>query len=297
MSAGSGRTPDCEGPVLIVGADGLIGRGLKARLEAVGVPTLGTTRRREMVGDSRVFLDLADDVDGWESPRHVAVAVLCAAVVKLGDCERDPAGTRRVNVEATVSLAQSLAASGVFVVYLSTNQVFDGIRPRPRGGEPVSPVTQYGRQKVEVEERVLSLANPGAVVRLTKVLQPGFPLFRQWAKDLAAGAPVEPFSDMVMAPVPLAFVAEVLAKVAALRAAGIVQVSADRDVTYADAARHIASRLGAAPSLVRPRPYAEAGLSASLAPGNTTLDTERLTRELQLEPPDVWSTIDSSFLM
>jgi dTDP-4-dehydrorhamnose reductase len=294
MGDASACTPGCEGPVLIVGADGLIGRALKARLESEGVPTVGTTRRRDVVDDSCLFLDLAGDVGSWECPRPVGVAVLCAAVVKLADCERDPIGSRRVNVEASATLARLLAASGVFVVYLSTNQVFDGTRPLPKPTDPVSPLTQYGRQKVEVEQQVLSLANPGAVVRLTKVLQPGFPLFRRWVEALSAGAQIQPFSDMVMAPVPLAFVAEVLARVVASRFSGILQVSAERDLTYAEAAQHIARRLGVDPGLVRPRSCTEAGLAAGTAPRSTALDIERLNRELQLQPPDVWWTIDSS---
>jgi dTDP-4-dehydrorhamnose reductase len=132
------------------------------------------------------------------------------------------------------------------------------------------------------------------VVRLTKVLPAGIPLFRGWADDLKAGNPVRPFRDMVMAPVPLGFVAEGIARVVEARVSGVIQVSGERDVTYAEAAVRLASRLGADHRLVRPQATGDLGLCRAFAPTHTTLDTTRLRDELHLCPPDVWSTIDGS---
>jgi dTDP-4-dehydrorhamnose reductase len=285
-----------EGSILIVGADGTIGGALKTKLERDGIPVVGTTRRPGTESRSRVFLDLAGNVDGWKCPVPVGVALICAGVARIADCERASAETRRANVEATVCLARSLAASGAHVVMLSTNQVFDGSRPRRQVDDPVSPVTEYGRQKAEVEGQLLSGTTPSTVVRLTKVLPPRFPLFGDWIKDLSCHVAIHPFLDLVMSPASLAFVVEVLARLLAQRTAGIIQVSGDRDVTYADAAHYVARRLGADPQLVQPRSCVDSGLPESAAPRHTTLDTRRLRDELGLNPPDVWSAIDTALL-
>ena len=50
---------------LVVGADGVMGRALAARLVYDGTPPLVTTRRPETVTDTRLYLDLADDLSGW----------------------------------------------------------------------------------------------------------------------------------------------------------------------------------------------------------------------------------------
>ena len=81
---------------------------------------------------------------------------------------------------------------------------------------------------------------------------------------------------MRMAPVPLEFVVEVLLRLAAAPVAGIVQVSATEDITYEQAARHIAGRVQAAQSLVQPVTAAASGLSLEHVPAHTTLDTTRL---------------------
>ena len=90
------------------------------------------------------------------APIRSGAAVLAAAVTKLDACERDPEATARVNVEANLALAAMLASQGVYVVFLSSNQVFDGTRPHRLGSEPTSPQTVYGRQKAEVESRLLA---------------------------------------------------------------------------------------------------------------------------------------------
>jgi dTDP-4-dehydrorhamnose reductase len=279
---------------LVVGSDSLIGGALMAHLRRTGLAVLGTTRRPERVDGDHLRLDLAEGAESWRCDRPVGAAVICAGVTKLAACQSDPARTAAVNVRGVSAVIRTLAAAGAFAVYLSTNQVFDGSAPRRRPDEPVSPVSEYGRQKAEVERTVLSLGEQGCVVRLTKVLTPGAPLLRGWLDALRRGEAIRPFSDVVMAPVPLSFVIEVLARVLRTRAPGVVQVSGDRDVSYAEAAAHIAGRIGASADLLRPTSSEAAGVPRQAAPRHTTLDTSRLERELGLRLPGVRAALDEA---
>jgi dTDP-4-dehydrorhamnose reductase len=166
--------------------------------------------------------------------------------------------------------------------------------PRRSPGDPVSPISEYGRQKAEVERQVLGFGEGGAVARFTKVLEPRAPLLQGWLQALRKGEPIHPFADMVMAPVPLGFAVKALHRVIRRRLPGVVQVSADRDVPYAEVASHVARRLGASRELVQPVTAREAGVPVSARPAHTTLDATRLREELGLEPPDVWSTTDAT---
>src|SRR5690242_1400182 len=81
--------------VLVVGADGEIGRALAAHLAAAGAAVAGTTRRRPGAARAgRQFLDLAADPEDWQPLPAVDAAVICAAVARVADCERDPDGAR-----------------------------------------------------------------------------------------------------------------------------------------------------------------------------------------------------------
>ena len=132
-------------------------------------------------------------------------------------------------------------------------------------------------------------------MRLTKVLGPGWPLGKKWRAALEGGLPIHPFSDMVMAPVTIDFAVDVLARVGRSGTEGIYQVSADRDVAYAEAAARLAGRLGASRSLLQPVTAAGAGILPESVPLHTTLDAGRVRTEFGLPPPSVWEAIDCAF--
>lgn len=281
-----------RGIQLVVGADGHVGSALIHRLQERRTPVLGTTRRRGTEGPGRVFLDLAEIEQPWALPERFETAYLTAAISSLLPCERDPLTTSRVNVRGTLAVARGLQAQGTHVIFLSSNQVFDGETPNRHPDEPARPQSVYGRTKAEVEAAILAPSNLTTVVRFGKLLEPGNALLEGWVADLRAGRVVRPFRDLVLAPVSVRFAVDVLLGVAERRMLGIVQVSAQQDVSYEDVARYLARRLGASEALIQPGHSRDAGFPQACVPRHTTLDTTRLRGELGLTPPDVWETID-----
>ena len=91
--------------------------------------------------------------------------------------------------QQTIALIDRLAARGIYTLFLSTNQVFSGERPHVPADAPVSPVSEYGRQKAEAERVLRSrMANgaPIGVLRLAKVVSPGMALVTNWRQELTA---------------------------------------------------------------------------------------------------------------
>ncbi|HYE50526.1 MAG TPA: sugar nucleotide-binding protein [Azospirillaceae bacterium] len=290
MASSSSNSADA----LVVGGDGMVGSHLAAHLRARGLTVHATTRRPDRAGPGTPLVDLT--AGGWpdlDGARY-GTAFLCAAQARLAQCRADPEGSRRVNVEGAAALARLLSGRGTRVVFLSTNQVFDGSRAPRRAEEAVCPVSLYGRQKAEAEAEVLAL--PGAaVLRLTKIIHPGLALFEGWVRDLRAGRPIRPFTDLGLACVTVNLVSRCLESILHARdAAGIWQLSAPGDVTYADAAGYIAERLGADAALVQPA----AGLAAAQMGGDpparwTALDCRRVVAELGIRPPEALDAVAS----
>jgi dTDP-4-dehydrorhamnose reductase len=278
---------------LIIGADGNFGRILSEQLGKSGKKVLGTTRRQGAISKSHIFLNLSNELTDWYPPAPVEVAFFCAAVTSLEQCRQNPEESRKINVRSTISLAKKLVDSGTFVIFPSTNLVFDGSLPYRQAEDPVSPQTEYGRQKAEVEAQLLlSLGNSVSIVRFTKILTSHTPIIKQWIQDLSKKTVIHPLSDMLLAPVSLAFAVEVLLKVAEIKPPGIIQVSGERDVTYAEIAYRIASFLGVSSDLVQPITSADAGLEREATPQHTTMDNTRLVFHLGISPPPVWDVID-----
>jgi len=282
-----------KGPILIVGTEGLLGSSLLASGRHRGLNILGTMIKPDKDSPQILKLDLSNEIKDWSPPADCRAAILCAAITSLDACRRDPVGSRQINVTQTLRLTEELLAAGVFVVFISSNLVFDGTRPLRRAEDATCPMTEYGRQKAEVESAFAAFGERVAIVRLTKVTNPRWALVQGWIQSARSGTPVEAFGDFVCAPIPLDVTASGLLKVAAEGRSGIWQFSADSDVSYADIARHIVRRMNGGASLVRVVPSQSTAIEHS--PAHTTLDATRACRELGLVFPEPLRVIESTF--
>lgn len=268
-------------PILVVGGDGLIGGALAKHLSEQGETPITTVLSDTKVPNSILF-DLT--ASAWPLLPRVSAAVICAAVTSQQQCRKDPARTRHVNVVQTLKLIGELVATDTFVVFLSTNLVFDGSKPLRTLNETTCPKTEYGRQKAEVELALTEWRNKTAIIRLTKVFHSGLPLLVKWRQDLGAGRKVEAFTDYLCSPIYMQTVVSGISRITRERRSGIWHFSGPTDVSYATLARTIARLYGAKPSLVR---FATAS-SALLEhlPANTTLDSFRTREQLNLVFPE-----------
>src|ERR1700685_306566 len=280
---------------LIVGGDSEIGAAAYRAMKAQGVSAAATTRRSEHVAADRPFLDLAAPLDDWAPPPGTQAVCLCAAIARLAACAGDPEGSAHINVVQTLALADKLRTRGIAVLFLSTNQVFDGRTPHERADAPHSPVSEYGRQKARAEAallRQLDNGAPVAILRLAKVVSDTMPLIGGWIKDLTAAKPIRVFNDLALAPTPTGLVCTAIAALLQDRARGIFQLTGPRDVTYADIGGVLGGYLGADQKLVNQTSARAAGLPEGATPLHTTLDSSLLRVQYGLEAPDVWDVVE-----
>lgn len=280
---------------LVVGGDGTLGRELCRRLAIDDrIQLWRTTREHAAAGERRIVLDLASDPHTWPDWPRADAAYLCAAVTSQQACQNDPQGTALINVHHTLELAERLMNQGTFVVFVSTNLVYDGSVPFTSQDLPVTPQTEYGRQKAAVERELPARGEYAAVVRLGKVLPSGYPLFATWKQQLLAGQAIHPFADACISPLPIGFVGELLLRVGGERRPGLIQATGNRDVSYAEIAARLAARIGADPELVQPQRVADRHPELLPLPRHATLATSAELSRWGLTIPDVWATIDAA---
>lgn len=250
---------------LVVGGDGLIGRALANHLANTGWKVARTTRR-EVRGVDECFLDLHDPVTSgsdWLKRLQVPglVVFISAASTGYSRCAINPVETWRINVDNTIALSKAFMRHGAFVIFLSSNAVFDGNLAHPQENSPTSPVTEYGRQKAACEiglkQAAKELSAGLAIVRLTKVIDRSQELIDGWIRDLQMGASVRAATDLVVSPVTLGYVVKGLTTLAERRLANTFHFSGYDDMTYFDLATSLAAGLGGIgrveKDLVRPR--------------------------------------------
>jgi dTDP-4-dehydrorhamnose reductase len=161
--------------VLLTGAAGMVGRTLHerlpehARIVALQHRTPVPPRRR----DDRVLrIDLAalPPLRAAVLEERPDVILHCGAISSLGACRSDPHRAHLVNVVATRVLAEVAAERRAYLVFCSTDQVFDG-RTAPYGeADRPRPLSAYGEGKVAAEEAVRAAGGEALILRLALVL-------------------------------------------------------------------------------------------------------------------------------
>lgn len=247
---------------LIIGGDSTIGQAVAMRLTG---QVLLTSRRAV----SDLHLDLADNPDDWPIPPGVTTALFCAAATRLADCRNAPDQTQRINADHPARLAHRLADAGCRVLLLSTNHVFPGTQPRPSTDTPTAPRSVYGQQKALAES---CFPDTTTIIRLTKVLPRHAPPLQGWVDSLQRNEPITAFHDMVFAPITLEHAANAITQAIEQATTNrIIQLSANSDITYEDAARWIAHRLGIDPHLIQTASFRDKGIPDEEAPSYSAM--------------------------
>lgn len=97
-----------------------------------------------------------------------------AAMTDVEGCARDPDLAYRVNGMGTQNVALAAAEVGAEMLYVSTNEVFDGQATEPyHEWAPRNPINAYGRSKLAGEWYVQSLLTRFYIVRTAWLYAPG----------------------------------------------------------------------------------------------------------------------------
>jgi dTDP-4-dehydrorhamnose reductase len=277
---------------LIVGVDSMIGAFVERQLLECGFEVYGTSRRH--TDPRRLYLDLTEDLRNWEIPEGIDFACIFAGVTALRDCEVDPEGSWQVNVVGTSAVIEHLISRGIYVLFPSSNLVFDGSSKNITEDSKQSPRTEYGRQKLAVERLMTQYLDQGSIVRLTKVIPPQFDLFMKWKHDLAAGKTIRPFNDMWLAPISLKFTAQAIKSICEQRRTGIFHISGAQNISYTEAASYIAARIGADTELISPISGKEMAVDTDQMPRNAALSASRIESGVGLLCPNSFDAIKES---
>jgi dTDP-4-dehydrorhamnose reductase len=241
----------------VIGAGGQVGRALMRAADARHIDVVGVERRSD---DPDRRLDLLDHasirrVISTVRPTHV---VLAAAATSVVNCERDPAGTAKVNVDGSLAVAETARRIGARVAFISTDYAFDGeAGPYDERAEPHA-INEYGRQKRTVEEVVAQLPD-SVIVRTCQVfgMDPRRANYVLWVADqLRAGKRVTAATDLFGTPTFVEDLASSLIELSLGREQGYWHIAGREFISRYTLARLTATAAGAPMDLLDGAPFA-----------------------------------------
>jgi dTDP-4-dehydrorhamnose reductase len=186
--------------IFLTGASGLAGAAVVETASRRGHHVIGTAFRSEPPSEGLKQLLRLDLGETYQVARTVLdafpdVIINAAAVSEAAKCEEDPAASARINVELPAALARLAHHISARFIHLSSDMVFDGLSSQYSPSAPANPSSEYGRQKLEAEKRVLAEASGTATIVRTTLLTGNSPggrrslhekLFEMWADGRAA---------------------------------------------------------------------------------------------------------------
>ena len=261
-------------PVLVTGAQGLLGRALGPLL-AQSAPSPQALRLTDVAD-----LDVTDPQAVSRAVRDLKARTIfhLAAWTDVDGAEAHPAEARRLNVEAAENVARAAAEAGALVVHMSTDFVFDGSKSGLYvEDDPAAPQSVYARTKAESESRVRMAAPESHLVIRTAWLYGGRKDFIVRILEVArAGKPLRVVADQVGCPtwsedLARAMVALVAADArGTFHACGRGEASRREEAAEALAAAGIRASVEGVTTAEMPRP--------AQRPARAVLSTEKLER-------------------
>jgi len=274
--------------IFITGAQGQLGHDVVPEAQRRGWDAAGAD-----VGDFDIT-DREAALAALESAQP-EVVIHCAAYTAVDRAQSEPELARAVNEGGTRHIAEYCAAHGAWLIYVSTDYVFDGSGTRPwEVDDAPNPLNVYGATKLAGERAALSLCGNTMVVRTSWVFgHHGNNFVRTMLRLGAARDEIRVVDDQIGAPAYTADLAALLCDMAERPAAGIYHASNAGECSWAGFARAIFALKGLDCRVV-PIPSAEYPQAAA-RPRNSRLSPKALT-QAGYTPLRPWEEALSDFM-
>ncbi len=276
--------------LLVFGAAGQVGRAL---VEA------GPEHGWHVRGLARDAVDICDAESVKEAIAATApdAVVNAAAYTAVDKAESEGELAQRVNGDAPGIIAAAAAETGIPIVHLSTDYVFDGASRVPyKEADPVGPLGVYGRTKRAGEIAAYKAGGRCVILRTSWVFAPwGNNFVRTMLHHAALKPELRVVDDQRGAPTPATDIAATILKILPRLAeasgktgTGLFHYQGRPPVTWAAFAEAI---LDEAALLGHPRPpvvriSTADWPTAAVRPASSVLDCARISRDYDITPPD-----------
>jgi len=153
--------------ILVTGASGLLGSKLCKLAVRKNYEIYSAYSQHKPLYGAPVQFDISDKDAAEKIFKKVKpeAVVHTAALTNVDKCELEKERAWKINVEATENIAESCEKFHAFLVYISTDYVFDGEKGMYKENHKPNPVNYYGLTKLKGEESIKNLTDECCIAR------------------------------------------------------------------------------------------------------------------------------------
>jgi len=147
--------------ILVTGSTGLLGSKLVEKLIKKGYHVYSGYNKQEPKNGESIKIDITkeEDIQKAFEISKPEVVIHTAALTNVDECEMNKELALKTNVIGTKNIATMSKKHDAFLIYISTDYVFDGEKGMYKEEDEPNPINYYGFTKLKGEEEVMRLNN------------------------------------------------------------------------------------------------------------------------------------------
>lgn len=276
--------------ILVTGASGLLGHKIVSELLSKGFHVIAVYNKTNIPivhsNLRKIKLDISNTLSLEDFILKVKPEIIihAAAYTNVDGCEVNKEYAWKVNVNATRSIVRAAKITKSYLIYISTDYVFDGEKGYYVEDDLPNPINYYGLTKLIAEEYVKSSDLLYSVIRPSAIygIGPGKLNFATFViNELKKGNEINIVTDQYVSPTFNVALAEAIAEILEREYQGILHVAGERISRYRFAIK-IAERFNLPIELIRGIKMNQLPWRAK-RPRDSSLDTSKARRLLRTE--------------
>ncbi len=270
---------------LIIGGSGLVGKALIRRSEDFGkvyATYYSTTINGEHIQTYRLDVRDANSVAKVFKEIEPDTVVHAAAKRNTRYCERNPDEAYKVNVDGTRNIVKACKNTDAKLVFVSSDQVFDGTKGKYTEQDEPRPLNTYGKQKVMAEKIIQDNLDNWLILRASHIYGwfPGGNDFVSWVlENLGSSQEIQVSYDEFVTPIHVRNFVDILIELLRKDKKGIYHVGEGECLSKYEFAKRIKATLQFNGGVIKPVPSEALDQNVG-RPKNNCLDLSKVKSEV-----------------
>jgi dTDP-4-dehydrorhamnose reductase len=283
--------------LVITGAGGLLGSALLTK--AKGHEVYSLYNQHVPSSGIPIRVDLQDRSQVAEILQKIQpdAIVHAAALTDVDKCEKERDLANDVNYEATKVIAECAKGANAFLVYVSTDYVFDGKKGMYLEQDEPRPINFYGYTKLKGEQAVREILSDHLIARASVIYgstpSSGKVNFALWILDsLKEGRPITVAADQYVSPTLNTNLADMLMECLESRLTGTMHLAGATRLSRLDFASELCREWSLDQSLINPIDMSKMNWYAP-RPRDSSLDVTKAEGALENRPATIVQSLRS----
>jgi len=276
--------------VLVTGSAGLVGQQVVKDLSNSHQVFSCYNESKPEYGDS-VKMDLKNRemISSILTEKKPDIVIHLGAMTGVDLCEKEKTSASEINTKATEIIAKECSKLNSFLVYVSTDYVFDGNLGMYKEDDVTNPLGFYGKSKLEGEKVVQNFSTNWCIARTSTPfgLHPTKKSFPMWViENLQKQKQIDVLTDQFTSPTYVPNLSRMLIEISERRITGIIHVAGASKTSRYQMASMVSDKLNLDSTLLKQISIDKMKWVAQ-RPKDSSLDVSRASSILNEKPQKI----------